>query len=287
MSTPIANFGFSRNNLTVDFKNLSLNIEGTTTYAWDFGDTGTSTEKNPSHTYSGEGFFNVKLTTTTGVNSNTIEMAIGVGNITQTLNVSLLELCYYYLPSTLLTKNKELVTLIQTWQMYLQPLVEKPLVEAGDTHNELKWPALVNKMIAMIVAHEIILKEGNAFLASMANEGGSSQSINTTNTISTRQIKSIETGPTKTEWYEDTNAIANSETLKNIGASFHKAMEPGGLLEKLQQAICMLANRNDIYLPQCPKIKRNLGMQKGTTPQIGSIFNTEYNNPNWELTITF
>ena len=277
MSAPLANFGFSRNLLTVDFKNLTLNIEAGTTFAWDFGDGGVSNLKNPSHVYSEDGFFNVRLTSTTGTDISDINMTIGVGNLTNILNTSLLALTFYYLPSTLLTKSEQLVTLIQTWQMYLQPIMENPLVDAQDTHNEFMWPALSNKLIAMLVAKEVILKEATSYLANIANEGASASSSNTTSNSSPgRSIKSIETGPTKTEWYEGNDSVTNSETLKNIGASFTRALAPGGILELLTKAICELSQKLTIYLPTCgqpPKPVR--GFRIGTTPQVGSYFNAK------------
>jgi len=47
---------------TVTFSNLSP--EDMTTYAWDFGDGGTSTERDPSHVYSTAGIYPVSLTVT-------------------------------------------------------------------------------------------------------------------------------------------------------------------------------------------------------------------------------
>jgi len=277
MSAPISNFGFSRNLLVVDFKNLTLNIEAGTTFAWDFGDGGVSNLKNPSHVYSEDGFFNVRLTSTTDLEVSTINMNIGVGSLSNILNTPLLSLASYYLPSTMLIKSEQLVTLIQTWQMYLQPLMENPLVDAQDTHNELRWPALSNKLIAMLVAKEVILKESSAYLANIANEGSSASSSNTTTNDSPgRSIKSIETGPVKTEWYEGNDSVSNSETLKNIGASFTRALAPGGIIDLLNKAICELAQRLTIYLPTCgqpPKPVR--GFKISTTPQVGSYFNAQ------------
>ena len=42
------------------------NTAGTNTYAWTFGDGGTSAAKNPNHTYNSSGTFNVTLTATNG-----------------------------------------------------------------------------------------------------------------------------------------------------------------------------------------------------------------------------
>jgi PKD repeat protein len=49
---------------TVSFTNLTN--AGTWTWSWDFGDSGTSAAQNPSHTYTGIGTYNVKLSVTNG-----------------------------------------------------------------------------------------------------------------------------------------------------------------------------------------------------------------------------
>jgi hypothetical protein len=61
---PIPNFSMaSGSGSTVNFTNLSTNG---VTYLWDFGDGTTSTQANPSHSYSTSGTFNVCLTATNG-----------------------------------------------------------------------------------------------------------------------------------------------------------------------------------------------------------------------------
>lgn len=51
-------FSFNANNLVVNFTNNSTNAS---TYAWSFGDGGTSSVANPSHTYTASGTYQVKL----------------------------------------------------------------------------------------------------------------------------------------------------------------------------------------------------------------------------------
>ncbi len=61
---PIASFQFeidANDFLTVNFSNFSQNA---TSYAWDFGDSNTSTEESPSHTYAAAGDYTVELTAT-------------------------------------------------------------------------------------------------------------------------------------------------------------------------------------------------------------------------------
>ena len=58
-SMPKANFSYFKSGFTVDFTNSSIN---STSYSWDFGDGGMSSENNPTHTYSAEGNYTVTLT---------------------------------------------------------------------------------------------------------------------------------------------------------------------------------------------------------------------------------
>ncbi len=57
--TPSPDFDYSLNGPQVSFIN---NSNGGTFWIWDFGDTNTSTEENPIHTYGGVGTFEVSLT---------------------------------------------------------------------------------------------------------------------------------------------------------------------------------------------------------------------------------
>ena len=76
--TPLAQFSGTPTSgdapLTVTFTNASTGTDGSTTYAWDFGDGGTSALQNPPpYTYTGAGNFTVSLTATGpgGPNTNT------------------------------------------------------------------------------------------------------------------------------------------------------------------------------------------------------------------------
>jgi Zn-dependent metalloprotease len=55
--------------LTVNFTDQST---GASSWSWDFGDTGTSTLQNPSHTYTGAGVYTVALTVTNQFGSDTL-----------------------------------------------------------------------------------------------------------------------------------------------------------------------------------------------------------------------
>lgn len=69
---PVANFTHVSNNgyhtpSIITFTNTSVEAA---TYAWDFGDGGTSTATNPAHTYTATGSYTVTLTATNGSVSN-------------------------------------------------------------------------------------------------------------------------------------------------------------------------------------------------------------------------
>lgn len=73
-SSPVSSFSADVtngiNSLTVKFTDGSTNTP--TSWAWDFGDGTTSTQQNPTHTYSNPGKYTVKLTTTNAVGSGTV-----------------------------------------------------------------------------------------------------------------------------------------------------------------------------------------------------------------------
>jgi len=64
-SPPIAAFSSSCSGLSCTFTDASTDADGTvTTWSWAFGDGGTSTLRNPSHTYAAGGTYTVALTVT-------------------------------------------------------------------------------------------------------------------------------------------------------------------------------------------------------------------------------
>ncbi|MFK7773366.1 MAG: PKD domain-containing protein [Saprospiraceae bacterium] len=62
-----ASYTYDNNIFTVDFTNTSVDA---TSYSWDFGDGNTSTEVNPTHTYSTSGVFEVCLTVSNSCSSD-------------------------------------------------------------------------------------------------------------------------------------------------------------------------------------------------------------------------
>ena len=70
--TPVANFGDTVSGLTVNFTDSSTDTGGTlSSHSWTFGDGGTSTATNPSHTYAAAGTYSVTETVTDSVSGQT------------------------------------------------------------------------------------------------------------------------------------------------------------------------------------------------------------------------
>ena len=64
---PMAGFSWSADNLTVTFTNSSTDADGDAlSFGWDFGDGGTSSDENPTHTYESAGTYEVSLTASDG-----------------------------------------------------------------------------------------------------------------------------------------------------------------------------------------------------------------------------
>lgn len=82
---PVANFTDTVSGLSVSFTNSSTDTGGTiSSYAWNFGDNGTSTAASPSHTYAAAGTYTVTLTVTdstgaTNTKSSSVTVSSGSG----------------------------------------------------------------------------------------------------------------------------------------------------------------------------------------------------------------
>jgi PKD repeat protein len=74
---PVANFTSSTSGLTAKFTDTST-TSGQTTYAWDFGDGGTSTLQNPSHTYAAGNTYSVRLSVTDAGGNNVVTKSVTV-----------------------------------------------------------------------------------------------------------------------------------------------------------------------------------------------------------------
>jgi PKD repeat protein len=86
-ASPTAAFTVACNQLDCTFTNGSTDDGSITTYAWEFGDGGTSSVKDPQHTFGQAGSFSVKLTVTDNAGqTGTVTNAVTVPNTPPTAN---------------------------------------------------------------------------------------------------------------------------------------------------------------------------------------------------------
>ena len=74
-NNPVADFMFMINGLSVQFTNNSQNADA---FSWDFGDTQTSMEADPSHTYDQDGTYTVVLSSSNDCGSDDITLEVTV-----------------------------------------------------------------------------------------------------------------------------------------------------------------------------------------------------------------
>ena len=75
---PTAAFSFSYTDTPREVKFSDASKGPPATWAWNFGDGGSSTKPNPRHTYAQNGTYTVKLTVTNGAGSNSKSMSVTV-----------------------------------------------------------------------------------------------------------------------------------------------------------------------------------------------------------------
>ncbi len=82
---PTAAFSFNTSDLTANFTDESTDDDGSiVAWDWDFGDGNTSTEQNPSHTYSIDNTYSVSLSVTDddgATGSTSLEVTVSSGNV--------------------------------------------------------------------------------------------------------------------------------------------------------------------------------------------------------------
>ncbi|MBK8554891.1 MAG: PKD domain-containing protein [Lewinellaceae bacterium] len=74
-TVPSSGFSSAINGAVVDFSNSST---GANSYTWDFGDTGSSTATNPSHTYTADGTYTVVMTAINNCGSTTSTQTVTI-----------------------------------------------------------------------------------------------------------------------------------------------------------------------------------------------------------------
>lgn len=247
MPAPIANFYFENKSLlTVQCKDLS-NSQSTppvTSWSWNFGDGDTSNDQNPEHTYSAPGIYLISLEVDNGVAKSVKSVYVTLDDTKFIITLPIIELIRFKIPPSLFD-YLNLINLIQKWQLYIQPQVNPEPIPDAYVFDETKWPSLINALIADLCVYDILLNELDKMVALSGGVVPTGSGVSGTTNVPNPNgnVKIVEIGPSKTEWYNQ----------QESSASFFKAVmaNSSSFIPELKSRLCTLAQRNRITLPFC------------------------------------
>lgn len=274
-------FGFipTISGLKVNFR-LTGQVPSTMPVDWDFGDSNQEyNQRQVSHTYEESGFYDVTVSYTDIKKGKTYsysqQIVVNIEAKTS-LNGSIYDLIDYYLPQEIVTKMSlvEKQMYINKWQLYIHPLVNH-FIPKEDYNNELYYEGLENQLIMELAVYDFLYTKLYNLLARagqyLSNVTGLNEEETDNLTSRGDRIKSITTGPTEVQYYDNL-----SESISSLYSTYYKALQPGGLIDTIRNQLCMLAERLDIFIPFCqhhrtvvpPKVvnKRNPGKLGGPNP---------------------
>lgn len=143
------------------------------------------------------------------------------------------------------------------WRRILQSAFN---ISDADLNIEEKWPILVNALLAKLVVYDALILAAKGNL--MGFFGGSFTSSESTGQGG---IKSVETGPTKVEYFPV------GDTLETI---FKPNSQGISVLDTFKEGICSLAEFLRVKFYICPERKTIMG------PRV-------YKNPDWDYPTLF
>lgn len=242
------------NGLDVIFTDTSISNSGPIIGGnWSFGDGTGASGINATHTYATAGEYIIYHAPSDGTPGGLFilkTLTVGVVGVEAPLADLIKAKVSQLLYDTYAT------VFIPKWQYYLQNQTE-PVMEDADVLDETKWPYLWNVLIAELVVYEIMMAEASKWMSSgntlfVLGSGNSSQ-------------KSIETGPSKAEWWDN---------QKNQNEYFKILFTQG--LAQYRELLCQFAQRVRASIPFC-NFKRDphLNKKAGRKPDnSGSIYNS-------------
>ena len=254
-------FGFlhTTDGLVATF-NIIGKVPSTIPVEWDFGDDNTAYNvRRVEHEYAKPGFYPVSVSYLDPDTGETLSYSkiILVNNLVQTsLTGSIYELIDYYIPHELTAgmslEDKEVY--IHKWQLYLGPLVNHYIPPEHYT-DELYYEGLENQLVMELAVWDHLntklwdlLARAGAYLGNVTqgNKGSGDESSDRGD-----RIKQITTGPTEVQFYD-----TFSESIANFYSTYYRALQPGGIIDELKKSLCMLAERVQVWLPICQRIRK-------------------------------
>ena len=264
MAKPHANFYFENKEL-LKIKCRDLSNDSSTPpvseWVWNFGDgSDVSNEQNPEHTYPAPGIYLLSLTVTSAEGQSIKSTYLTLDDDKFIITLPIIELVRYKIPAPLFD-YLNIINLIQKWQLYLQPQINPIPISDADVFDETKWPSLANALIADLAVFDILMNTLDQMVAlsggTVPTGGGTSGTTNVPNL--NENVKIIEIGPSKTEWFNQ----------QESGAQWFKAVmaNTSRFVPELQSRLCTLASRLQLTLPFCEARKINFLFKKAGLSQ--------------------
>ena len=264
MAKPTANFYFENKELLkIKCRDLSndLSTPPVTAWSWNFGDgSPVSTDQNPEHTYSAPGIYLLSLTVTNAEGQSIKSTYLTLDDEKFIITLPIIELVRYKIPPALFD-YLNIINLIQKWQLHIQPQINPEPIPDADVFDETKWPSLANALIADLTVFDILMNTLDQMVAlsggAVPTGSGSSGTVTVPN--ANGNVKLVETGPSKTEWFNQ----------QESGAAWFKAVMANSstFVPELKSRLCMLATRLRITLPFCDAERINFGFKKSVLSQ--------------------
>lgn len=226
---------------------------------WDFGDSNTSYNvRRVEHTYEKPGFYPVTVSYNNLQNGELVSYSkiLVVNNLSKTsLLGSIYELIDHYIPSEISSEMSldEKAVYINKWQLYLGPLVNHN-IPPEEYNNELYYEGLENQLVMELAVWDYLnTKLWNLLIQSGKYLGNITSIGNSSNQETSRgdRIKQITTGPSEVQFYDSI-----TESISSLYNVYYRALQPGGVIDELKKNLCMLAERLEIWLPICQRVKK-------------------------------
>jgi len=244
-------FSFVANELGVKFTNQSSSDLGPINSIWNFGDTSSSTEKDPTHTYSNAGVFTVVLQVTDGVETLSLSLDVTVVvslKTDQTFDQLLIVDMPPAIKTFLDTNNPDFIA---TKKQELCIRLHKALkVDPAFVYDLTKWPGLSKNLISKLVVYDAMMYIMNLAAAGVFMSSSEDITEGTTESDSVGVFKSITTGPAKVEFYDMADKLSQ---FISSGTSGGSGLSP---LAMLSQGICSIAVHFRLKLQMCPPLPK-------------------------------
>lgn len=126
------------------------------------------------------------------------------------------------------------------WRVFLQSAFN---ISDADLNDETKWPLKVNLLIAKLVVYDAIMLAATGNFIAFLGGSYTSSSTSTATSGTGGSIKSIETGPTRVEYYSGD---------ESIGTVFQRSSTGTSTFDQFLVTICGLAHNVGVKIPMCP-----------------------------------